>query len=223
MTTSYSRRAGSVASLGLLIPVATTVTYMLTLGGPDRAGYGPGYAGVEGYFTERWSDIVTVWTIESVGFILCAIASFGLAAAQEKGRAAWNAVALGSLGGFVSTAMGISLFQGFGTAGEDHFPLMVAVLNSSFFFFFVGKALTAAGVAGLAVELLKDGNLASKLLALIGGVVGLGALAINTVAAARGLDLVLLGGFSGTVATALGIPIAFLVTRSAATGSEEVA
>ena len=53
------------------------------------------YEGFAAYLTERWSDIVTVWTVESVGFVLCAIAALGLAASQAKGRAAWNAIALG--------------------------------------------------------------------------------------------------------------------------------
>ncbi|MEM0930382.1 MAG: hypothetical protein AAGI89_13935 [Pseudomonadota bacterium] len=221
MDTSYRKRAGLIASLGLAIPVATTITYMMTLGGPQRAGYGPGYEGFAAYLTERWSDIVTVWTVESVGFVLCAIAALGLAASQTKGRAAWNAIALGSLGGFVSTAMGISLFKGFGTAGEDHAQLAFTVVNSSFFFFFAGKALTGAGVAGLAVDLFKDGNPLSKLFALIAGLAGVAALAVNIAAAATGTALVMPGGLVGTVATALGVPVAFLVTRSAATSGEE--
>ena len=223
MDTSYRRRAGLMASLGLAIPVATTLFYMATLGGPEAAGYGPGYAGFEAYVTARWSDIVTVWTTECVGFILCALAAFGLAQSSSKGRAAWNAIAFGSIGGFVSTAMGISLFKGFGTAGEETAQLAFSIVNSSFFFFFAGKALTAAGVAGLAFDLFKDGNALSKVLALVAGLIGVAALAVNIAASATGVQMVIQGGVIGVLATAVGVPVAFLVTRSAPAGGEEAA
>ncbi|MEO1656385.1 MAG: hypothetical protein AAFR65_01570 [Pseudomonadota bacterium] len=219
MDNAYRKRAGLAASLGLAIPVATMIVYMITLGGPDESGY----EGFKTYVTERWDDIVTVWTVECVGLVLCAIAAFGLAAEQTKGRAAWNAIALGSLGGFVSTAMGISLFQGFATSAEEHVQLTFTVVNSSFYFFFVGKALTAAGIAGLSFDLFKDGNPLSKIWALVAGLGGVAALAVNLLATTKGMELVFPGGLTGTVATALGVPVAFLVTRSAAASGEEAA
>ena len=214
MDISERKRAGALASLGLAIPVATTLFYMATLGGPDAAGYGPGYEGFSAYITERGTDIVTVWTVEAVGFILCAIACFGLAAGQGAERAAWNAIALGSLGGFISTAMGISLFPGFGTAGEDHYPLFVAVLTGSFYFFFVGKALTAIGVAGLALGLVRHGNVLSKGLGVVAGLAGLVGFAANLKASATGLEGIMLGGATGVLATAFGALVAFVISRS---------
>lgn len=217
MSSSYRRRAGLTAAVGLAIPVATTLYYMQTLGGPSE----PGYAGIESYFTERWSDIVTVWLTESVGFLIGAVAAFGLAAERGSERAAWLAVALGSLGGLISTGIGIGTFQGFGTAGEENLPLFVAVLTGSFWFFFVGKALTGIGVAGLGWALARSGGVVARVVGAAAVLSGLVALVVNLVASARGLQMTFPGGATGVVATAVGAVTAYFLTRSASAGAEE--
>lgn len=214
MENSERSRAGLFATLGLAIPVATTVFYMATLGGPAD----PSYATVEAYFTERWSEVVAVWLTESVGFVICAIAAMGLAAQPKAERAAWNAIALGSLGGLLSTAIGIGFFSGFGTAGEANLPLFFSVVNGSFVFFFIGKALTGAGVLGVGLALLKTGGGIGKLLGLLAALSGLIALGANILATGAGLSMVMLGGATGIAATAVGAVAVFVLTRSPSAG-----
>ncbi|MEM9810813.1 MAG: hypothetical protein AAF788_06265, partial [Pseudomonadota bacterium] len=150
MSRAYRRRTGSMVALGLAVPVATTIVYMLALGGP-------GEAGPVVYFTERWNEIVAVWLTESIGFTIAIIAAWGLAAEARHERASWNMIALGSLGGLLSTAIGIGAFQGFAANGDQFLPLLGAVVNLSFVFFFFGKAATALGVLGLGLILLRQG------------------------------------------------------------------
>ncbi|MCQ8184788.1 hypothetical protein [Parvularcula maris] len=210
-------RAGIAATAGLLIPVATTAVYMSTLGGPSE----PGYAGFEAYVTNRWSEIVTVWLTETVGFAIGAIAALGLAQQAGSERASWNAVAFGSIAGLVSTAIGIGLFRNFGTAGEANFALTIGVLNLSFFFFFLGKALLGAGAAGLGYALLKRSSGLSKVLGGVSILAGVVALGVNIVAMAQGLALTFPGGLTGTIAALIGAGAAFKLTRSPAAQTEE--
>lgn len=202
-------RAGLFVCLGLAIPVATTAFYMATLGGPDERG--PAV-----YFNERWDEIVTVWLTESVGFVIGLVAALGLAMQQGSERASWNAIALGSLGGLLSTAIGIGAFKGFGTAGDEFLPLFSAVVELSFFFFFFGKAATAIGVLGLGVSLIRRRALLGKALGLAAVLTGLAATVLNIIAMGSGLALVMQAGFAGVVATAVGALAALAITRAGA-------
>ncbi|NNU17631.1 hypothetical protein HK107_14965 [Parvularcula sp. ZS-1/3] len=213
MTNSYRSRAGLAATAGLAIPVITTAAYMTFLGGPDERG--PAV-----YFTERMDDIITVWLTETVGFAIGIIAALGLAAQAGAERASWNAIALGSLGGLLSTAIGIAAFPGFATNGEQFLPLFMAVLNLSFFFFFLGKAATALGVLGLGIELVRRGGGIGKVVGLLAVLAGLVGGAINIVAMGSGLDLVMPAGLTGVIATVVGAVAAFLITRQAPQGAE---
>ncbi|MEM9839514.1 MAG: hypothetical protein AAF830_10230 [Pseudomonadota bacterium] len=218
MNTSERKRAGLAVTAGLAIPVATTAVYMATLGGPSE----PGYQGFETYMNTRWTDIATVWTTEAIGFAIGIVAALGLAAQRGSERAAWNAIALGSLGGMLSTAFGLGMFKQFGTAGEEFFPLFMGVLNISFWFFFFGKAATAIGVAGLGVALLRGGVLA-KLLGLVSAIGGVIAFGMNVYAMATGLTFIVPAGAAGVAATAIGALAALVLTRSSPPLTEEVA
>lgn len=216
--TQERSRAGLAATAGLAVPVATTLVYMATLGGPSE----PGYAGFEAYVSTRWGEIVTVWTTETVGFAIGIIAALGLAAQPGSERAAWNAIAVGSLGGLLSTAFGIGMFQQFGTAGEDHFPLFMGVLNISFWFFFFGKAMTSIGVAGLGIALFRRPGI-GKVLGVLSILFGLAGFGANLIGMATGLTFIMQAGTAGVAATAVGALAAFALTRSAPAGADETA
>ncbi|NRA30974.1 MAG: hypothetical protein HRU11_12035 [Parvularculaceae bacterium] len=188
------------------MPVVTTAAYMTFLGGPGEEG--PAV-----YLTERWDDIVTVWLTESIGFAIGIIAALGLAALPGSERASWNAIALGSLGGLLSTAIGIGAFKGFGTNGEEFLVLWRAVVELSFFFFFFGKAATAFGVFGLGVELVRRAGALGKVLGVVAVLAGLVGGVLNIVAMGSGLSLVMQAGFAGVVATAVGAVAALVLTR----------
>ena len=209
-------RAGLFVCLGLAIPVATTAAYMTFLGGPDERG--PAV-----YFNERWDEIVTVWLTESIGFAIGIIAALGLAAQPGSERASWNAIALGSLGGLLSTAIGIGAFKGFGTAGEEFLPLFGSVVELSFFFFFFGKAATGLGVLGLGIELIRRSGVVGKLIGALAALAGLVGGVLNIIAMGSGLSLVMQAGFTGVLATAAGVLAAFVLTRSAPAGAEKAA
>ncbi|MEO1043689.1 MAG: hypothetical protein AAFX52_15520 [Pseudomonadota bacterium] len=219
MELSYRKRAGLAAAVGLAGPVVTIIYYMATLGGPE----GNSYEQVSTYFTERWPELVSVWLTENVFLFIGAVAAMGLAAGRGAERAAWNAIALGSVMAVLSNTLAIGMFRATGTIGEEFLPVFRAVLNASFFLFFLCKAAVAIGVAGLSWSLVRSGGALGKIIGLIVFLVGLAAFAVNLVAMARGLELVVPGAFTGSVAAALGALVAFLVTRSAPAGSEESA
>lgn len=216
MITSERGRAGLFVSIGLAVPVLTTAAYMTFLGGPGEEGYAV-------YFTERWNDIVTVWLTEVIGFAIATVAAMGLAAQPGSERASWNTIALGSLAGLVSTGIGLGAFKGFGTSGEQLFPLFGAVAELSFFFFFFGKAATALGVLGLGVELVRRAGIVGKVVGAAALLAGLIAGVVNIVAMGQGLALVMQAGFLGVIATAVGVPAALVLTQSPAGGGDEAA
>ena len=219
MGSAYRRRAGLTVTIGLAGPVATIIYYMATLGGPE----GSSYEQISTYFTERWPELVAVWLTENVFLFIAAVAAMGLAAERGAERAAWNAIALGSVMAVLSNTLAIGMFRATGTIGEEFLPIFQAVLNASFFLFFFCKAAVAIGVAGLSFALVRTGGAFGKIIGLLVMLVGLAAFLVNLVAMARGLALVVPGAFTGSVAAALGALVAFLVTRSAPAGSEEVA
>ncbi|MEO1043688.1 MAG: hypothetical protein AAFX52_15515 [Pseudomonadota bacterium] len=204
MDIGYRQRAGLVASLGLAIPVATTLTYVAALS----------EVSTEAYYGARWSDVVSVWLTEVIGFSIGIIAALGLASQNGAEKASWNALALGGLFGILSTAIGIGLFKGFGTAGEEFEALANAIVNISFFFYFLSKMLIGAGIAGIGLELLRRGGLLGKALGLIASLAGVAAAVVNIAAMATGMDLVMPGGVTGTVAGLMGAIAVFVVTRS---------
>ena len=214
MITTERGRAGLFVAIGLAVPVVTTAAYMNFLGGPGEEGYAV-------YFTERWNDIVTVWLTEVIGYAIAIVAGLSLGAQTASERASWHAIVLGSLSGLVSTAIGIGAFKGFGTAGEQLFPLFGAVAELSFFFFFFGKAAIAFGVLGLGVELVRRAGIIGKVVGAAALLAGLIAGVVNIVAMGQGLTLVMQAGQLGVIAAAVGVLAAFLLTRSPAAGADE--
>ncbi|MEM6913160.1 MAG: hypothetical protein AAF511_04200 [Pseudomonadota bacterium] len=203
MDSGYRKRAGLMASVGLAIPVVTTLTYMLALSALST----------DAYYNERWSDVVSVWLTEVIGFAIGMIAALGLASQPGSEKATWNAVACGGLFGIVSTAIGIGLFKGFGTAGDQFDDLTNAIVNLSFFFYFLSKSLIGAGIAGVGVELLRRGAFFGKAVGLLAGLTGLAAVVVNVAAMATGTELVMPGGVTGTLAGATGAVAVLVVTR----------
>lgn len=214
---SNTSRAGTLIALAFLISIVTQIVYMATLGGPQASDPDVGVtnADVVSYFTDRWPEIATVWTIELAAFTAIAAAALVAMVRGAASPAAWAALLLSGIFNAIQVSIGLSMFQPAATAGEALAPLLSTVVAGAFVFYFLAKVLIGLAGIGFGLVLFSGGSGLAKAVGGLSVLAGIVAAAINIVAIPQGMALVFMAGAAGTAAALTTGIAAWMVTRDA--------
>jgi hypothetical protein len=210
-----TQRAGNLVAIALIVSIVTQVVYMAILGGPSPSDPAQGvtHADVVRYFTERWTEIGTVWMIELAAFSVLAVAALVALARGAAAPAAWGALALAGIFNMIQVGFGLSMFQPAATADETLEPVLGVIVSGAFFFYFLAKALIGLAGAGFGLSLFRSVSGPPKAVGALAIPVGLAAAAINILAMPQGTALTLAAGATGTAAALFTGLAAMLVAR----------
>lgn len=211
-----TRRAGMLIAIAFIVTIVTQIVYMMTLGGPQASDPAVGVtnADVVSYFTDRWTEIATIWTIELAAFAAIAVAALVAMVRGAAAPSAWAALAFSGLFNVIQVGIGLSMFQPAATAGEALAPIFSTIVAGAFIFYFLAKVLIGLAGIGFGFALVAQGSTAIKAAGLLSVVVGLGAAAINILAIPQGMAMVFMAGAAGTAAALTTGVAAWLVTRA---------
>jgi hypothetical protein len=173
------------------------VLYMALLGGPA----GQTNDAIVAYFTDRWTEVAIVWTVEAIAF--AAIALGGLVAMVRGGgsQIAWAAVALAGIFNLVQIGIGLSLFKPVALAGEEHTWMFWMIVGAAFWFYFLAKMFLGVAAIALGLSLLKTNTaLVAQTVTGIAILVGAAAVVTNIAGMGVGMGWLMFAGASGTLA-----------------------
>ncbi|RED15894.1 hypothetical protein [Parasphingopyxis lamellibrachiae] len=212
---STIRQAGTLIAAALIISIITQIFYMVTLGGPQPSDPAVGItnADVVAYFTDRWSEVATVWTIELAAFAVIAVAALTALTRGAAAPVAWAALFLAATFNILQVGIGLSMFRPAALAGEALAPVFLTVVAGAFLFYFFAKALIALAGIGLGIVLLSSASTAAKVAGILSIAVGLIAAALNIYAIPQGMGFVFPAGAAGTAAALTTGIAAWMATR----------
>lgn len=192
-----TRRAMQALAAALAFTVVTQLAYVgLDAGGKPELGY-------------------PIWRTEAV--LALVVIAFGFMLVPRQALLG-GAIAGSGVFNLLQVGMGLQMFyQLNGEGGPD--PAFLAVVGLAFFFYFAAKALLGLAALALGAALWRERRGAVRIVGLLAALAGLVAMATNAAAMVIGMDLVMLAGATGTVATAL-LALA-LVPASSADGQDQ--
>jgi hypothetical protein len=210
-----TRRAGTLIAAALIITIISQIFYMATLGGPQASDPAVGVtnADVVAYFTDRWAEVATVWTIELAAFMVISIAALVLLVRTSFAPAAWAALFASGMFNVIQVGIGLSMFRPAALAGEALGPVFMTVVGGAFVFYFLAKVLIGMAGIGLGLMLFSGSSGAGKAVGALSILVGAAAAALNIYAIPQGLAQVFLAGASGTVAALTTAIAVWMLTR----------
>lgn len=195
-------RAGTLIGAALIVSVISQIYYMTRLGGPQASDPAAGvtHADVVHYFTVRWPEVASVWTVEVAAFSILAVAALVALVRGAPSPAAWAALSLAGLLSLIQLGFGLTMFPAAATAGEEFAPVLDVIVGGAFFFYFLAKALIGLAGIGLGLVLWRAGSGAAKAVGALSVLVGLAAAAANIATLPQGMALILPAGATGTLA-----------------------
>ncbi len=178
---------------------------MALLGGPQPADPAAGltHPDIAAYFTDRWSEVAIVWTVEAIAFITIAVG--GLAAmVNDRARAGWAALALAGVFNLVQIGMGLTLFKPVALAGEDYMWMFRAVVSGPFGFYFIAKIVLGLAAAAIGLAFMREaGGLLGRIIGRLTLAAGTLAALSNIAALGAGMSWLFAAGALGTLAALL--------------------
>lgn len=146
------------------------------------------------------SDIAyPIWRIEALSALVVALFSFAIG---KRNALLGGCLAVAGIFNVIQTGMGLTMFYQLGYGGEaPPNPVFMPVLRMSFFLYFAAKAALGVAAITLGMELWQTitGGV-WRILGLLAGLAGLGALLLNAAAMMLGLGAVPFAGAFGVVA-----------------------
>jgi hypothetical protein len=176
-----ANRAAQLVATALIVTAITQMIYvMLSGGGKSHVAY-------------------PIWRIEALSALVVSLFSFIIAG---RNTLIGGCLAVGGIFNVMQTGMGLTMFYqlGYGGDGPPN-PVFSPVLRMSFFLYFAAKA--ALGVAAIALGVKLWQAVAGgmwRIVGLLTGLAGLGALLLNAAAMLLGLGVVPFAGAVGVVA-----------------------
>ncbi|GAA4043312.1 hypothetical protein GCM10022213_12410 [Parerythrobacter jejuensis] len=197
-------KAAQIAAILLIATVVTQILYMAFLGGPQPSdpAQGTTQADVVAYFTDRWAEVATIWTVEVLAFAGVAMTALVVMARGGGSQLAWAAIALAALVNLIQLGLGLAVFRPIALAEQPVFGLFGTVVAGAFYFYFLAKALIGVAAIALGTVLFKSSTATpAKIVSGITALLGVIALGANIAGIAQGMGWVLIAGASGTLAT----------------------
>lgn len=193
-----ARRAAQLVAAALVVTAITQMVYViLEGGGKSHVAY-------------------PIWRIETLSALVVAVFSFVIV---RRNPLVGGCLAVGGIFNLMQTGMGLTMFYQLGYGGEGPpNPVFLPVLRMSFFLYFAAKAALGVAAIVLAMELWQsaaDGLW--RIVALLVGLAGVGALLLNAAAMMLGLGVVPFAGAVGVVAAVLTAVALIRVIRPADT------
>jgi hypothetical protein len=176
-----ANRAAQLVATALVVTAITQMVYvMLEGGGKSYVAY-------------------PIWRIETLSALVVALFSFIIV---SRNALVGGCLAVNGIFNVIQTGMGLTMFYQLGYGGEaPPNPVFFPVLRMSFFLYFAAKSALGVAAITLGIELWQTtyGGL-WRVVALLAGLAGLGALLLNAAAMLMGLGVVPLAGAVGVVA-----------------------
>ncbi|MCR2832871.1 thiamine biosynthesis protein ThiC [Parerythrobacter lacustris] len=156
-------------------------------------------------------DRPIIWTVEAVAFLAIAVFALVPLARGRDLTAAWAVIAVGGVLNAIQVGMGLAMFGPVSEAGEAMAPAFQSILAGAFFLYFAGKFLFGFAAIVIGLGAVRCGNGLGKAIGGLAVLAGGAAMLANTGAMARGMELMLPAGATGTLATLL-LALAIIVT-----------
>jgi len=194
-----ANRAAQLVATALVVTAITQMIYvMLSGGGKSYVAY-------------------PIWRIETLSALVVALLSFIIVG---RNALVGGCLAVAGVFNVIQTGMGLTMFYqlGYGGDGPPN-PVFIPVLRMSFFLYFAAKA--ALGVAAIALGMQLWQTIAGglwRIVGLLAGLAGVGALLLNAAAMAMGLGVVPYAGAVGVVAAVFTALALIRVIKQADTG-----
>ena len=181
---SDANRAAQLVAAALIATAITQMVYVMLSGsGKSHVAY-------------------PIWRIEALSALVVSLFSFVIAG---RNALVGGCLAVGGIFNLIQTGMGLSMFYqlGYGGDGPPN-PVFFPVLRMSFFLYFAAKAALGVAAIVLGIELWQTvtGGM-WRIVGLLTGLAGLGALLLNAAAMMMGLGVVPFAGAVGVVAALL--------------------
>jgi len=179
-----THRAAQLVAAALVVTAITQMVYvMLSGGGQSHIAY-------------------PIWRIEALSALVVSLFSFIIAG---RNMLVGGCLAVSGIFNLIQTGMGLTMFYQLGYGGDGPpDPVFFPVLRMSFFLYFAAKA--ALGVAAIVLGMQLWRTVAGgmwRIVGLLAGLAGLGALLLNAAAMMMGLGVVPFAGAVGVVAALL--------------------
>jgi hypothetical protein len=179
-----ANHAAQLVATALVVTALTQVVYVLLGGGGNSHIAYP------------------IWRIETLSALVVALFSFVII---KRNALVGGCLAVSGVFNVIQTGMGLTMFYQLGYGGDaPPNPVFFPVLRMSFFLYFAAKA--ALGVAAIMLGVALWQTIAGGLWRIVGllvGTAGLGALLLNAAAMLMGLGVVPYAGAVGVVAAVL--------------------
>jgi hypothetical protein len=158
-----------------------------------------------------------IWRIETLSALVVSLFSFVIV---KRNALVGGCLAVGGIFNLIQTGMGLTMFYQLGYGGDaPPNPVFFPVLRMSFFLYFAAKA--ALGVAAIILGMELWQTIAGGMWRIVGllvGLAGLGALLLNAAALMMGLGVVPFAGAVGVVAAVFTALALIRVIKPADTG-----
>jgi len=191
-----ARQAAQLVATALVVTAITQFVYvMLSGGGNSNVAY-------------------PIWRIETLSALVVSLFSFIII---KRNALVGGCLAVSGVFNVIQTGMGLTMFYQLGYVGDaPPNPVFVPVLRMSFFLYFAAKASLGVAAIVLGVELWQTvANGMWRLVGLLVGIAGIGALLLNVAAMMLGLGVV---PFAGAVGVVAAVFTALALIRVIATG-----
>lgn len=176
-----ANRAAQLVAAALIATAITQMVYVMLSGsGKSHVAY-------------------PIWRIEALSALVVSLLSFIIAG---RNALVGGCLAVGGIFNLIQTGMGLTMFYQLGYGGDvPPNPVFLPVLRMSFFLYFAAKAALGVGAIVLGIELWRTvtGGM-WRIVGLLAGIAGLGALLLNAAAMMMGLGVVPFAGAVGVVA-----------------------
>jgi hypothetical protein len=194
-----ANRAAQLVATALVVTAITQMVYViLDGGGKSHVAY-------------------PIWRIETLSALVVSLFSFVIV---KRNALVGGCLAVGGIFNLIQTGMGLTMFYQLGYGGDaPPNPVFFPVLRMSFFLYFAAKA--ALGVAAIILGMELWQTIAGGMWRIVGllvGLAGLGALLLNAAALTMGLGVVPFAGAVGVVAAVFTALALIRVIKPADTG-----
>jgi hypothetical protein len=194
-----ANRAAQLVATALVVTAITQMVYViLDGGGKSHVAY-------------------PIWRIETLSALVVSLFSFVIV---KRNALVGGCLAVGGIFNLIQTGMGLTMFYQLGYGGDaPPNPVFFPVLRMSFFLYFAAKA--ALGVAAIILGMELWQTIAGGMWRIVGllvGLAGLGALLLNAAALMMGLGVVPFAGAVGVVAAVFTALALIRVIKPADTG-----
>jgi hypothetical protein len=176
-----ANRAAQLVATALVVTAITQMVYVILGGGGNSTVAYP------------------IWRIETLSALVVSLFSFILI---NRHALVGGCLAVSGIFNLIQTGMGLTMFYQLGYGGDaPPNPVFFPVLRMSFFLYFAAKASLGVAAMVLGAQLWQTiANGMWRVVGMLAGVAGLGALLLNVAAMMLGLGVVPFAGAVGVVA-----------------------